>query len=194
MVHRRGFQSAVVLLSFPALVCLVDVKTGAWLSLPFMLAAFGMVDATRIFLTRRSPKVEADAIDMDERSTMIIKASGGSASTVHTQRLLYAYQGDLLQSTLVWSRYPPSQVVMRVNPRQPSEVFCVERLGWSWVACLVAVVFLAAFGCIALLARRLRPCDRADSFGARVGGLASKAGGRRRAGVRGAPDVCSHPV
>jgi hypothetical protein len=123
---------------------------------------------------------------MAEESHSTTRIDGGSATTLYTQRLLYVYREQLMESTMKWSRYPPTQVVVRVNPDEPSEIFCVEQLGWSWVVSLLSafaplplvgiswvfgwsrttelLVILVSLGGTAWLVPRIRPNDRADTL------------------------------
>ena len=194
-VHRRGFQVAalfisplIVIVSIPAL----GVVTGSWwpltvLAVSLFMGAFGAVDAVRVYLTRGWPKVEADVVDQDESGTFTLD----SHVIDYSQRLVYVYRNRWFESPLKWRWYPPTQVVLRVNPHEPTEVFCVEQLGWSWVASLLCAVVFPPFVLLGLmfdwgrttgllvlyiclggavwLASRLRPDDRADFSSAQVG-------------------------
>jgi hypothetical protein len=194
VVHRRGVQVAV-LLSTPLVVIAALVAFGiakgfaVWwplilLALSLLLVALGAVDAVRVYLTRGWPKVEADAVGLEDRGM----STCDSHVVVYSQRLVYVYQNQWFESPLKWTWYPPTQVVLRVNPAQPTEVFCVEQLGWSWVVSLLSAVAIPPIVGVSLafgwgwatellvvyvflggaiwLGSRLRPNDRADSFGA----------------------------
>ena len=193
-VHRRGFQAAALLMSpWVVVVALptLGVVTGFWwpliaLAFSLFIGALGAVDAVRVYLTRGWPKVEADVVDQEERGTYTFD----SHVIDYSQRLVYVYRNRWFESPLKWRRYPPTQVVLRVNPDEPTEVFCVEQLGGSWIVSLLcALVFppfvllglmldwgrltglLVLYLCLggaAWLASRLRPDDRADFSSAQL--------------------------
>ena len=196
VVHRRGVQVAV-LLSAPlaVIVCLaafgVAKGSAVWgplilLALSLSLGALGALDAVRVYLTRGWPRVEADVVDLEDRGTFTVD----SHIVVYSQQLVYVYQDRWFESPLKWTWYPPTQVVLRVNPAAPTEVFCVEQLGWAWVVSLLNAVVLPPIVGLSLalgwapttellviyvfvggavwLASRIRPDDRADFFGAQA--------------------------
>lgn len=187
--HRYGLLAAALLWGVAVLALMVDVRVGIILSIPLIVASMGMVDAVRVYLTRTWPKVEADALGQHEDPGSTTSIKGGSAVTRYVQRLSYDYQGQRRDASLTWLTHPPSQVVVRVNPDHPAEVFCLEHLGDTWVfffltAALLPLVvgitvwlglgrlprFLAGLvvlGAIALWGRRLRPVDRAETLASR---------------------------
>ncbi len=183
-VHRRATLAVGLLWCAAAVALVVDVETGVILSIPVLVASMGVGDAVRLFLTRRWPKVQADDLDLHERSRLATAGRGGSAVSRYSQRLSYEYQGHRHDASFTWSAQPTRQIVLRVNPSHPTEVLCPEHVGDSWtsfvlVALLLPLVvgvtlslglgrlprFLAGLvvlGGIALLGRRLHPVDRAD--------------------------------
>ena len=194
-VHRRGFLvAALLVLPLVVIVALaaLGVATGSWrplvvLAVSFFIGALGAVDGVRVYLTRGWPKVEADVVDQEEESGTFTL---DSHVIDYSQRLVYVYRNQWFGSPLKWRWYPPTQVVLRVNPDEPTEVFCVEQLGWSWVVSLLCafvlppivllsvafdwerttdlLVFSICLGGLVWLASRLAPDDRADFFSAQV--------------------------
>lgn len=165
---------------------MVDVQAGIILSIPLLVASLGAADAVRLFLTRKWPRVEAGALAQHEASRPAAPPNGGRPATRYPQRLSYNYRGQRRDASLTWSTYPPSQVVLRVNPDHPAEVLCLEHVGDSWVSFLLSATLLplavaitlwlglsrlprflaglVVLGSIAWWGRRLHPVDRADTF------------------------------
>lgn len=183
-VHRRGVLAAVLLWGVAAAALAIDVATGILLSVPVLVASLGVPNAVRVFLTRRWPRVEATA--WHRQTAALDAATGGGAVARHAQLLSYEYQGQRRETSLAWSTEPPAQVVLRVNPDEPSEVFCLEHAGDGWVSFLLVALLLppvvglmvwlglgrlprfvaglALLGGIAAWGRRLLPTDRPDSL------------------------------
>ncbi len=186
-VHRCGRLAAALLWCVAAVAIVVDVEVGIVLSVPVLVASMGVGDALTLYRTRRWPKVEAAVLDFSERSVSATSIRGRNAAMRYVQRLSYDHRGRRHDASLTWSTYPPSRVVLRVNPDHPSEVVCLEHVGDSWtsfvlVAFLLPLVVgvtlwlglsrlprflagLAVLGGIALVGRRLHPVDRADLLG-----------------------------
>jgi hypothetical protein len=188
-VRRYGILAAVLLWGVAAVALVNDVETGVILSVPLLVASMGVADAVRIVLTRTWPKVEADVVDQDEQTTLTTSTRSEGAVTRYAQQLSYDYQGQRRNAALTWTTAPPSQVVLRVNPADPREVFCLEHAGNNWVFFLLVALLLplavgltlsfglsrlprflaglAVLAGIAVLGGRLHPADRADTLASR---------------------------